>query len=52
MNIRRCAECGADDSGAGLFPFYRLGKEMFVCFECLRSHRGYLRHICPVCVKA
>ena len=48
---RRCVECGANDSGAGLFPFYRLGKQMYVCYDCMRGKRGYMRHVCPPCVR-
>lgn len=45
--MRVCSECGATDAGSGLFPYYRLGRQYYVCFNCLTSHRGALRNLCP-----
>ena len=45
--MRTCAECGANENDSGLFPFFRSGRQLYVCFNCMTSHRGFLKYVCP-----
>jgi predicted RNA-binding protein YlxR (DUF448 family) len=45
--MRTCVECGASEMVVSLFPFYRQGRQLYVCYDCMTSHRGMLRYVCP-----